>query len=498
MQRLEHFIGGAFVAPVEDGWLDNIDPATGQCIGTLARGSAADIDAAVAAAKAAAGPWASTEPTARAALLHAMADGIEADMDAFVLAESIDTGKPVSLAASVDIPRAVANLRYFADAAVTFCDRQEQYTTATASSTVHDRPVGVIGAISPWNLPLYLLTWKIAPALAMGNTVVAKPSEFTATTATMLGDIARAAGLPDGVLNIVHGLGVEAGAALVEHADVAAITFTGGTATGALVNQACAGAFKKVALEMGGKNPVVIFADADIDAAIDIAAAAAFANQGQICLCGERLLIEASVFDRVVAGVAERAAALRIGDPLDPDTRFGSLVSKAHRSKVEQAVTAAVADGATVVCGGCRPDNLPARVADGAFYEPTMLTGLGPDARFNREEVFGPVVCAMPFADEAEAIAMANGTDYGLCASVCTGDSDRAARMANAIDAGTVWINCWLVRDFRVPFGGMKHSGLGREGGEASLRFCTEQVTVCTATTSTVGASGAVPSEPTT
>jgi len=498
MQRLEHFIDGAFVAPVEDGWLDNIDPATGLCIGTLARGSAADVNAAVSAAKAAAERWASTDPARRASLLHAMADGIEADMDAFVSAESIDTGKPVSLATVVDIPRAIANLRYFADAAVTFCDRQEQYTTATASSVVYDRPVGVIGAISPWNLPLYLLTWKIAPALAMGNTVVAKPSELTPTTATMLADIAREAGLPDGALNIVHGLGAEAGAALVDHGDVAAITFTGGTTTGAHVNQACAGAFKKVALEMGGKNPVIIFADADIDAAIDLAAAAAFANQGQICLCGERLLIEASVFDHVVDGLVQRAKALQIGDPLEQDTRFGSLVSQAHRDKVEQAVGDAVAAGATVLCGGGRPDSLPARVANGAFYKPTVLTGLAPDARFNREEVFGPVVCAMPFTDEAEAITMANCTDYGLCASVCTGDSGRAARMAAAIDAGTVWINCWLVRDFRVPFGGMKHSGLGREGGEASLRFCTEQVTVCTATTSTVGASGAVPSEPTT
>ena len=299
--------------------------------------------------------------------------------------------------------------------------------------------------------------------------------------------------MPPGVLNIVHGLGPEAGAALVEHPDVAAITFTGGTETGRSVNQTCAGLFKKVSLELGGKNALIIFADADIDAAIDTATAAAFANQGQICLCTERLLIESSVYDRVMEGVIERARAIRIGDPLDAETDFGSLISIAHRDRVEAALAGAIADGAHVCTGGKRPINLPDRVSAGAFLEPTVLQGIGMDARFNREEVFGPVVCAMPFADEAEAVRMANATDYGLCATVCTQDLERAGRVARKLDVGTVWTNCWLVRDFRVPFGGVKCSGLGREGGDDALHFCTEARTLCSASNSTVDASGAVP-----
>jgi len=493
MHRIEHFIDGEARVSVDNQWLDVVEPATGGVVAHVARGLLEDVDAAVSASRAAAPRWAATSVRERARLLHAIADGIEVDLEAFAHAESIDTGKPLSLARTVDIPRAIANLRWFADAAIEAGHTAERFDTSTATNEVLRMPVGVVGAISPWNLPLYLFTWKIAPPLAMGNAVVAKPSELTPTTASMLAGVASAVGLPAGVLNIVHGLGIEAGAALVEHPGVPAITFTGGTTTGRGVNQACATSFKKVSLELGGKNAMLVFADADIDAAIDTATAAAFANQGQICLCTERLLIEASVYDRVLEGVIERARALSIGDPLDASTDFGSLISEAHRDRVKAAVGNARKDGAQVCTGGGRPSGLPDRVAAGAFFEPTVLQGIDMDVAFNREEVFGPVVCAMPFVDEAEAVHKANATDYGLCATVCTQDIDRAARVARQLDVGTVWTNCWLVRDFRVPFGGVKHSGLGREGGDDALHFCTEARTVCTASRGTVDASGAVP-----
>ena len=494
MQRIEHFIAGEARVSAHEAWLDVIEPATNCVIAHVARGLAKDVEAAVDAARIAAPRWAATSVRERARVLHAMADGIEAQAEAFARAESIDSGKPLSLARTIDIPRAIANVRWFADAAMEACHTTERFDSSRATNEVLRMPVGVVGAISPWNLPLYLLTWKIAAPLAMGNAVVAKPSELTPTTASMLAGVAGEVGLPPGVLNIVHGLGPEAGAALVEHPDVRAITFTGGTTTGRSVNQACAASFKKVSLELGGKNAMIVFADADIDAAIDTATAAAFANQGQICLCTERLLIEASVYDRVLKGVIERARAIRIGDPLDAETDYGSLISRAHRDSVETAIAGALADGAQVCTGGQRPADLPDRVSSGAFFEPTVLQGIGMNARFNREEVFGPVVCAMPFTDEAEAVQMANATDYGLCATVCTQDLDRAARVARNLDVGTVWTNCWLVRDFRVPFGGVKYSGLGREGGDDALHFCTEARTICTASSGTVDASGAVPS----
>ena len=498
MQRIEHFIDGAMTPSISGDCLDLIEPATGTCIGTLAAGTAADIDAAVNAAANAAPRWAATAPKERARLMHAMADGIEADKAAFARAESIDTGKPIALAEAVDIPRAIANLRWFADSAVEFLSgsgNHDRVETARADFDVAHLPVGIVGAISPWNLPLYLLTWKIAPALAMGNAVVAKPSELTPTTATMLCAVAKQAGLPAGVLNCVHGLGASAGAALVEHPKVQAITFTGGTSTGKAVNAGCAAGdtFKKVSLEMGGKNATVVFADADINAAIDTASTAAFANQGQICLCGERLLVEASVYDRVLEGVVEHARSLHIGDPLEPDTQYGSLISLGHRAKIAQAVDSAVADGAQTCCGGQVPADLPPRVHGGAFYEPTVLTGLDMRADFNRTEVFGPVVSVMPFEDEAQAVHMVNDTAYGLSASLCTSDERRAQRMARCIDVGTVWVNCWLVRDFRVPFGGVKQSGLGREGGDDALRFCSEARTICTSKGLAGGIQGAIP-----
>jgi aminomuconate-semialdehyde/2-hydroxymuconate-6-semialdehyde dehydrogenase len=403
-------------------------------------------------------------------------------MDEFVRAESIDSGKPVKLARSLDIPRAVANLRFFATAILDTGsdlfptgDRALNYTLR--------RPRGVAGLISPWNLPLYLFTWKIAPAIATGNTVVAKPSELTPWTAAMLAELSVEAGLPPGVLNVVHGLGASAGAAIVDHPDVPAISFTGGTATGATIARSAAPVFKKLSLELGGKNATVVFGDVDLDEVMPGIVRSAFENQGEICLCGSRLFVEAPLFDRFVEAFAEAVGRLRIGDPLDEATDQGALVSAAHRDKVESYIALSRELGGEIVTGGGRPAGLPARVASGYFVEPTVVTGLPVDCRVNMEEIFGPVVTITPFTEESDAVEWANGTRYGLAASVWTNDLRRAHRVAKALDAGTVWINTWLLRDLRVPFGGMKESGVGREGGDEALRFFTEPKTVSLALT---------------
>ena len=476
-------------------WLDIIEPATGQVYGRVAASGKAEASGAIMAATDAAESWRHTSVKERSRLMHALADAIESKLEEFTIAESMDTGKPVDLARTVDIPRGVANLRWFADSVLEFgTDRYE--TGNRAVNEVQHPPVGVIGAISPWNLPLYLFTWKIAPALATGNTVVAKPSELTPVTAWMLGQLATEVGFPPGVLNILHGLGHEVGSAIVSDPRVGAVTFTGGTQTGRTIAQATAGQFKKTSLEMGGKNPTIIFEDADLAHAIPTAATAAFANQGEICLCGERLLVHERHLDEVVEGLCEKASQLVIGDPLERGTQFGSLVSEAHRDRVESMTQRASSEGGTIVHGGKRPEGLPDRCREGFFLEPTVITGLDMTAATNREEIFGPVVSIMPFKSEAEAVEMANDSDYGLSASIFTGDENRAARVAPAIEAGTVWVNCWLVRDFRVPFGGVKNSGLGREGGQDALRFCTEARTICTSTQVASGdiTRGAVPS----
>jgi len=399
------------------------------------------------------------------------------NLEALAGAESRDTGKPLRLARTLDIPRAVANLRFFATAVLH--ESSEAYQTDEhALNVTLRRPVGVAACISPWNLPLYLFTWKIAPALATGNCVVGKPSELTPMTAFRLGEIACEAGLPPGVLNIVHGAGAGAGAALVEHPGVDAISFTGGTRTGGLIGQAAARGFKKAALELGGKNPTLVFADADLDAVVPEVVRAAFSNQGQICLCGSRVLVEASRYDAFLERFTAAVRALRLGDPLDPETDQGSLVSAAHRDKVLSYVRLAEAEGGTLLCGGGRPAALPERCRDGFFLEPTVVTQLGPECRVNQEEVFGPLVSVIPFTDEREVLAWANGTTYGLSASVFTRALDRAHRLAERLESGTVWINCWLVRDLRVPFGGMKQSGIGRESIVETVLDMTEQKTI--------------------
>ena len=484
MNDVLHTIDGRQVPAVSGRWLDNIEPATGQVYGRLAAGDAADVDAAVQAAEAAQADWAACGPEKRSACLHRLADAVESELDAMARMETVDNGKPIGLSSSMDIPRAVTNLRFFAEAAL--ANRTEEYVTGdvAVNSVVRD-PIGVVGLISPWNLPLYLFTWKIAPALAAGNAVVAKPSELTPVTAARLGELSVAAGMPPGVLNIVHGTGPSVGEAMVAHPRIKAISFTGGTSTGARIATTAAPHFKKLSLELGGKNPNIIFDDADLEAALATSLRSSFANQGQICLCGSRILVHREVQERVIESLVEGARGLRLGDPLDPETQQGALVSADHRDKVAACVDRARAEGGTVRCGGRMPASLPDRCAAGYFYEPTVITGLPIDAVTNMEEIFGPVVTITPFEDEDEAVAMANATDYGLSASVWTTDDARMARVSRRIEAGTVWGNCWLLRDLRVPFGGVKHSGVGREGGEEAMRFFTEPKTICLARNST-------------
>jgi aminomuconate-semialdehyde/2-hydroxymuconate-6-semialdehyde dehydrogenase len=477
MRTLMNWIGGKPVAARSGEHLDDVAPATGEVVAKVPRSSAQDVDDAVAAARAALdGPWGRTTTEERAKLLEAAAARLEQRAGELAELESIDTGKPVKLAATVDIPRAVLNLRFFAGAVRH--DRTSCHPTDGALNYTLRRPLGVVALVTPWNLPLYLLTWKAAPALAMGNAVVCKPSELTPMTATVLAEVFQEVGLPAGAFNLVHGLGPEAGAALVEHPHVAAVSFTGGTATGARVAAAAAPRFKKLSLELGGKNPTIVFADCDLDAAVEGAARAAFLNQGQVCLCGSRLLVERGIADRFTERLVARVKSMKTGDPRDPASDLGALVSHAHRDKVEGYLQLAREEGGTVLCGGERP-KLAAPLDRGAFLTPAIVAGLPSTCRTATEEIFGPVVTIHPFDDEAQALAMANGVRYGLSASIWTRDLSRAHRVGAAIEAGIVWINTWLLRDLRTPFGGMKDSGVGREGGELSLEFFSEMKNIC-------------------
>ena len=470
--QITNFINGAFVAPRSGAYFDDVNPATAEIIAAIPDSDERDVDDAVRAAKAAFPAWSRTPAAERSNLLLKLAGLIEKDLDALARTESIDNGKTISLAKRLDIPRAVANFRFFATAILHQSSDAHVMDAAALNYTLR-QPLGVVGLISPWNLPLYLLSWKIAPAIAAGNTCVAKPSELTPLTANRLAELSLEAGIPPGVINIVHGYGNKAGRALTCHDDVAAISFTGGTVTGAAVAANAAPRFKKLSLELGGKNPNLIFADADLDDAIATSIRSSFWNQGEICLCGSRIFVERSIHGEFVSRFAAAAKSLRIGDPLDDATDVGALISEAHLQKVMGYIDLATTEGGTIVAGGHRVER------PGYFVEPTIVTGLGTDCRVLQEEIFGPVVTITPFDTEADALAFANSTRYGLSATIWTRDLSRAHRVAASLAAGTIWINCWLLRDLRVPFGGMKESGVGREGGFESLNFFTEAKNVC-------------------
>ena len=474
---LANLIDGKLAAPASGAYLDVFEPATGKIYARCPDSDACDVEAAVAAAERAAPAWAALSAGERARHLHRLADAVETRLDELAREESRDSGKPVKLARSVDIPRAVSNLHFFAEAITQWPG--ESHVDARAINITLRQPLGTVGCISPWNLPLYLFTWKIAPALAAGNAVVAKPSEITPFTAFRLSELAIECGLPAGVLNIVHGLGPKVGQSIVEHPKIKAVSFTGSTRTGAFIAQAAAKQFKKVSLEMGGKNPAIVFADADLsDTNLDTIVRSGFSNQGEICLCGSRLLVERSIYSDFRQRYLAKVKALRVGDPNNKASDLGALVSKPHFEKVMGRIERAKQEGGKVLTGGSavKPGG---RCADGWFVSPTVIEGLSPDCATNREEIFGPVVTLIPFDSEDQAIAIANGTDYGLAASLWTRDLARAHRVAERIDFGIVWVNCWMLRDLRTPFGGIKHSGMGREGGVDALRFFTEPKNVC-------------------
>lgn len=480
MQELANYINGVFVPPLSGAYFDNVEPATGNVFSQVPDSDHRDVEKAVESAKAAFPSWANTPVSERAGVLLRIAGLIGRDLETLAELESTDNGKPVYLARTVDIPRAAANFQFFAGAIQGFASESHPMESRGINYTLR-KPVGIVGAISPWNLPLYLLSWKIAPALAAGNCVIAKPSELTPVTAHHLALLCAEAGLPDGVLNIVQGYGAKAGAAIAAHPGIPAVTFTGGTRTGRDIAEKAAPLFKKLSLELGGKNPVLVFADSSpalYDEMLETTIRSSFSNQGEICLCGSRILVEESIYERFRDDFVRRTRALKVGDPREGSTDLGAINSDAHLRKILSAIDLARKEGGRILCGG-EQISVSGRCSGGWFVAPTIIEGLSHNCRTNQEEIFGPVVTIAPFRTEEEALALANSTEYGLASILWTADLRRAHRVADRLETGIVWVNCWMVRDLRTPFGGTRNSGLGREGGFEALRFFTEPKNIC-------------------
>jgi aminomuconate-semialdehyde/2-hydroxymuconate-6-semialdehyde dehydrogenase len=477
MQTISNYINGQLNPPVSGKYLDNYNPATGMVYSLIPDSDEQDVALAYASAAAAFPSWSKTSVEEKFKIMMRVADLIEEHLEMLAQAESIDNGKPIALARMMDIPRAASNFRFYAQAITQFSSEAHQMEDSYLNYTLR-QPIGVVGCISPWNLPLYLFTWKIAPAIAAGNCLVAKPSEVTPMTAFLLSKICIEAGMPAGVLNIVHGNGPKTGMSIVAHPHIHAISFTGGTKTGAAIAQVAAPMFKKLSLELGGKNPNIIFADCDFDDMITTTLRSSFANQGQICLCGSRIFVEKSIYEKFKAAFIAKVSKMQVGNPLDEQTKMGAIVSKQHFEKILSYIELAKEEGGKILCGGSAV-KMEGELQHGWYIQPTVIEGLTYDCRTNQEEIFGPVVTITPFETEEEVLKMANSVSYGLSSSVWTQDLRRAHRMASLIQAGIVWINCWLVRDLRTPFGGIKHSGVGREGGFEALRFFTEPKNVC-------------------
>lgn len=475
MHKIENYIDGKLVAPISGEYLDNFNPATAEIYSLIPDSDEQDVELAVEAAKRAFPAWSKTSHEERFEILMRLVRLLERDLDLLAEAESVDNGKPVSLAKRVDIPRAAANFRFYATAQMHLSNESYETVNLAINYTLR-QPIGVVGCISPWNLPLYLFTWKIAPAIAAGCCVVAKPSEVTPMTAYLLSKLCIEAGLPAGVLNIVHGLGTKTGAAIVKHKEIKALSFTGGTATGEWIAKETAPMFKKLSLELGGKNPNIIFANCNYEEMLNTTLLSSFSNQGEICLCGSRIFVEKSIYKKFKRDFVERTKKLKIGNPKSAETNIGAIVSQQHYEKILSYIELAKEEGGKVLCGG---NSVKVEGLNGYFIEPTIIENLAYDCRTNQEEIFGPVVTIQPFETEEEVLKYANSVRYGLSSTIWTENLSVAHRVASQIEAGIVWINCWLLRDLRTPFGGVKDSGMGREGGFEALRFFMEEKNVC-------------------